>query len=385
VNIAELYPAVEVAPREKVPDLSEIPPDLWIIANKRYEIIKPLVFDPDRTRVTVQRRARQFDCHVNTLYEWLAKYEANPQLSSLLPKQRIDAGSQKLGDQRETVVKTEIEAWLKTEEPKAIAELTVDINSLLKKAKLKVVHKNTVRSRIRSLSARKKAERSGGRKAANKLLPHRGKLKARFRCRWRVAFYTFCTTHKCMLQERCPECFSPVVFHRRELGRPRILNSKVLCLCSECDYDLRKAKPGPPTILESQSFRMFEEMLAELESGHDDPLHVCIEFTEVLHQICMLLVSGRPTLRLYDFVLSEMKVRHRALTKGRFPFEERALDERHFVIQLAMWLLANPADRLKQAWEAGAVRYNYLVKDMDSPSEAFAKIVAQFNRGRRVL
>lgn len=42
-----------------------------------------------------------------------------------------------------------------------------------------------------------------------------------FRKRWRVAFYTWCTIHDTMLHERCPQCGAPVIFQRREMGRPR--------------------------------------------------------------------------------------------------------------------------------------------------------------------
>lgn len=86
--------------------------------------------------------------------------------------------------------------------------------------------------------------------------------------------------------------------------------------------------------------------------------NLCGEFAEVLHQLCKLLVSNRPALRLYHFVLSRIHVQPRALSKGRFAFELRSIDERHFILQLALWLMLD-LTRLREAWESGAIRYNY--------------------------
>ena len=202
-----------------------------------------------------------------------------------------------------------------------------------------------------------------------------------FRKRWRIAFYTFCTTHGCMLEERCPDCHSPVAFHRRELGRPTVLDPGLLCSCSECGFDLRRTETHKASAVENQSFSLFREILAELEgptrSGYH---HVCMEFMDVLHQLCKILISRRSKLRLYNFVLGQINVTPRELTKGRFAFEEQSLDERHFIVQLGLWLMVDPANRLSCAWKSGAVLYNYLLKDMESPPHGFATLVSPFNR-----
>jgi len=202
-----------------------------------------------------------------------------------------------------------------------------------------------------------------------------------FRKRWRIAFYTFCTKHGCILNERCPDCYAPVAFHRRELGRPYVLDAGLICRCSECGFNLQRAKSRIAFIVEKESFNFFEEILSELEERiAPNQNHIRVEFADVWHQLCKLLVSSRPSLRLYHFVLDQIKVAPRELTKGRFSFEERSIDERHFALQLALWLMLDPKSRLRNAWESGAIRYNHLLKDMESPPQGFATLISPFNR-----
>jgi hypothetical protein len=64
---------------------------------------------------------------------------------------------------------------------------------------------------------------------------------------------------------------------------------------------------------------------------------------------------------------------------GRFPFEGRALDERHHVVAMAMWIMSDFEKRLTLAWKEKAVRYNALLKDMDTRPEPFEKFARHFN------
>ena len=56
-------------------------------------------------------------------------------------------------------------------------------------------------------------------------------------------------------------------------------------------------------------------------------------------------------------------------------FEYYSLEERHVVIQLAMWLLADPEVRIVDAWRNKAVRYNVLKKDFQPRPQWYREIV----------
>jgi hypothetical protein len=163
-----------------------------------------------------------------------------------------------------------------------------------------------------------------------------------------------------------------------------VLAPGLLCRCSECGFDLRHAECSDLRIVDEQSLAFLREISAELEllNLSSSGQYLRIEFTDVLHQLCKLLVSDKPAQRLYHFVLDRIHLVPRDLSKGRFAFECRSIDERHFIIQLALWLMLDLEPRLREAWESGAVRYNYFLKDMESPPQKFSAIVAPFNRLR---
>lgn len=203
-----------------------------------------------------------------------------------------------------------------------------------------------------------------------------------FRKRWRVALCTFCPKHNCMLHDRCPECFSPVAFHRRELGRPMVLDPGEMCLCSTCAFDLRLASATSPLVIDDLSFDRMRKVHLELDPEYPGRNCYCrLETNAVLHQFCKVLVSNRPALHLRDFVATEMGIKvPRLEDRKRRPFEERSITERHTVIQMAFWLMNDMESRVRKAWQAGAVRYNHLVRDLEDPPPSYLRGVSHLNR-----
>jgi hypothetical protein len=47
---------------------------------------------------------------------------------------------------------------------------------------------------------------------------------------------------------------------------------------------------------------------------------------------------------------------------------------------MAMWIMADLENRVREAWECGVIRYNSLLKDLDHAPESFTRIVTRFNR-----
>src|SRR5205814_803631 len=59
-----------------------------------------------------------------------------------------------------------------------------------------------------------------------------------YRKRWRLAFMTCCEIHAVALLDRCPQCGSPVNFHRNELGDPNVSHAVSTTHCFKCALDL---------------------------------------------------------------------------------------------------------------------------------------------------
>lgn len=87
-------------------------------------------------------------------------------------------------------------------------------------------------------------------------------------------------------------------------------------------------------------------------------------------------------LHLRNFVAERLGMSGMPLISDRVPFESRSLHERHYLLLFTCWLLVDLHERLSEAWHVGAVRYNMLLKDFDSPSEFYAQIVEQFANWR---
>lgn len=184
-----------------------------------------------------------------------------------------------------------------------------------------------------------------------------------FRTRWRVAALTFCSTHRICLHDRCPACSAPVNFHRRELGRPGVIDTKSLSLCHACDFDFRLAE-NMKFLPYEETAGLFLENAAEHVIGKKNS--VDISHFDVLHQLCKIIVSHRKAAKLSDYICKSIKVKALQHYNKR-TFEWMPVNERHHFIQLAAWLLADINVRLFSAWRMKAVRYNELSRDFSNP------------------
>lgn len=198
-----------------------------------------------------------------------------------------------------------------------------------------------------------------------------------FRKRWRVAFYTMCTKHQCMLHDRCPSCDAPVMFHRGEMGKFSQVESGAITLCHSCAFDLRESSITKPTIYDESAYQALLPALKVLEGNRSDDVRYDVSFFAVLHQICKTMLTHYAHVRLREYVSDQVDAPAILLRKTKNSFEFYSLADRHLVIQLAMWLLANPETRIVDAWRNKAVRYNELKKDMELIPKWYSKIVGQ--------
>ncbi|MGH8075715.1 MAG: Mu transposase C-terminal domain-containing protein [Lysobacter sp.] len=166
VAIAELEPIVSGATNASL-ELERVPEEDWQAAQRRLDIIRPLLGKRDRTRTEVSERANEFELHPNTLYGWLAMYEGSGRLTSLMPKTRRDKGSRKLSAEIEAIIRGSIEEVYLTSQRKPVSRVCDDVRRRCLNAGVEPPHANTIRNRIGQLSEPLRMERRRGRKAAD--------------------------------------------------------------------------------------------------------------------------------------------------------------------------------------------------------------------------
>ena len=101
-----------------------------------------------------------------------------------------------------------------------------------------------------------------------------------------------------------------------------------------------------------------------------------VGFFAVLHQLCKIMLVHSQHAHLRQFVSAKIGAPEIQLRPRHKSFEHYSLEERHVLIQLAMWLLSDPEKRILDAWRNKAVRYNVLKKDFSPTPQWYRDIVA---------
>ncbi len=190
-----------------------------------------------------------------------------------------------------------------------------------------------------------------------------------FRLAWRVAFYTYCPKHDCMLLDRCPRCGQGVAYHRIELGHPNTTSAAPLCRCWACGYDYRQSRTAPVNKWSERTFQSWARVLRMIDCGA--PLATRFDYDKlaVLHQMTKLLVGDGARRRFARYVASKTRQAVPNPATTRVSIEGRGLVERHHVVGLAWWLIGRWPSRLRAAWQCQALRYNWLFRDFKRPPD----------------
>lgn len=202
-----------------------------------------------------------------------------------------------------------------------------------------------------------------------------------FRTRWRVAALTFCPIHRICLHDRCSACDAPVIFHRRELGRPSTTDGSSLSLCYACHFDLRLAIRNDFISYEN-SAGIFLDKVANHIFCID--ANIDIDHFNVLHQLCKIIVSRRKSAKLATYTCRALGVSELFYLKTRKTFEWRSIKERHHTIQLACWIMADIGNRLDSTWRAKAARYSDFVRDFKQCPTWYKSTVRNFNKAENM-
>ncbi|MDR7047759.1 hypothetical protein J2X54_000194 [Duganella sp. 3397] len=146
--------------------------------------------------------------------------------------------------------------------------------------------------------------------------------------------------------------------------------------CHACKFDLRYASSSDPLVLDEQSY---EKILATNDHLGGTNISMLkdgwnLGHYSVLHQLCKIMSTKNSHASLKTHVLGNLNLEEIPLLGNYTSFEVRPIEQRHYLAQLAAWLLLDLPARLKNAWHAGAVRYNILLKDFEYPPEFYTKI-----------
>lgn len=178
LSVAELTPDIlQPASDRKRQDLAAIAKEAWESANKRLDLIRPLVDKGrhNRTLDDVKRIAEAARRHYVTVYRWLDAYESTGLLSSLLRQERSDKGERKLDAKVEKIIEESLKEFFLKEERPDLADLMEDIQLRCRRKKIDPPHRNTVHRRVAALSPQLVEEKRLGKKAADyRFRPIRG-------------------------------------------------------------------------------------------------------------------------------------------------------------------------------------------------------------------
>lgn len=205
-----------------------------------------------------------------------------------------------------------------------------------------------------------------------------------FRKSWRVAFKTVCVKHQCMMMDRCPNCGAGVAFHRRDMGHAHAPFTDSLAGCYQCGFDLSEANLMPIISYDKPVSDWLEALCEQLTPAGTTRSVLGIDSLGVMRHLAMLLTSQYQTITLHAYVCERLGVPAVQMTRGRIAFESRPLHERHHLIQLSGWLMADLALRLEAAWRAKAVRYNHLGKDFEDAPKWYLTVVEGFSNWRSI-
>ena len=149
----------------------------WKIAQKRFQIIQPLLNTPKFFRKTddVAARAKEFNLGTSTVYRWLDHYESSGLVTSLMPNERNDKGKSRISPEIEKIIESCINDVYLTAQKKKTKAVFEEVARRCKADGISPPHPNTVRNRIAALPEKlKMSKRHGKKTAAQKFSPDRG-------------------------------------------------------------------------------------------------------------------------------------------------------------------------------------------------------------------
>ena len=177
LRIASLSaPTDTSSPAPKIPDFVADAP-AYEIAQRRLDIIRPLVGTVVRPRAQVEAIAASAGRSVRTIYNWLSAYHDAPHLSSLIPTPRGPASGQKTLDARlDAIIDHAIQTHLKVPQRKRVSRVVEAVEAACRTAGIRPPHANTVRRRVKAIPHAELLRSQGRHDEADAFRPMTGSL-----------------------------------------------------------------------------------------------------------------------------------------------------------------------------------------------------------------
>ncbi len=161
-----------------------------------------------------------------------------------------------------------------------------------------------------------------------------------YRSLWRIALVVICPLHNCAMEDVCPKCDSPIMFHRHGIGREKFPYVEHLRRCHRCGFNLGRV---PPRLLDWPDSHSLEFLIALIRHAELSPwrylqiLTPCpIPFFNGLRALLALL-NGRYGARFESVFCGELGCE--SLPYSPLAFEYMGVGRRLQLMLRACWLL----------------------------------------------
>ncbi len=152
------------------PDIATVSPAAWDEARRFLPIIRYLADDPARTRADVEAGAAELGCGPTHVYALIRRYNADPRLTSLLPRKRgPSAGFSRLENEVDALVDEAIDGVYLTRQKPKIMHLVEEVQRQCAARGLTAPSRRTITARVRARPGREVIAKREGAKAADNM------------------------------------------------------------------------------------------------------------------------------------------------------------------------------------------------------------------------
>lgn len=194
-----------------------------------------------------------------------------------------------------------------------------------------------------------------------------------FRKQWRLSFYTVCEFHHVLMQDRCLDCSSPIIFHRNDVGFNKESFYNSMIMCHICGGDLSNSSVQTFHSPNLQIYQAFLSFLPIHRLGWTDFPLPQIMYTPLFLQgvrvISSLLTSTKEKAQLS---LLQIEVDMGFMSESDLPpmsvtFERRDIHERHRLLIATIWLLMDWPYRFHHYYKKFRLTKSIILQDMKNP------------------
>lgn len=184
-----------------------------------------------------------------------------------------------------------------------------------------------------------------------------------YRRKWRLSLTVVCARCNSIIYDQCPQCNSPIVFFRNELGKRNQDPIIPLNRCYNCGYDLTLAKRK----CISRRFYIMQKHFEALMNNGKSAQHKALEYFDVLHQM-IKIINGRNEVscRIRRSLSKKCKI-HFHSDLYDIPFEMLSIKNRIPILYCAYWLLEDWPQRFIKFFFEQRIWSSVLLKDFDNP------------------